>query len=236
MPLVQLEDKGRWSLIVMKGPKLNALTREMRDELLWALRSAKQVTVLTGDGAYCVGADVTSLSDIRRDLEESFHPILREIRADRVVISVAEKIVAGACLGMFLASDVRIASPRTRFVTGFQGIGLAPDTGVALFLRGYKGTKMAVLGGEFTAEEGEKMDLLEVSQDPMKEAERIAEEISHGPLMAYLAGKKMINASLGLEDFLRVELEEQSKLAYTEDFREGITAFKEKRKPQFKGR
>ncbi|MUN29750.1 enoyl-CoA hydratase-related protein [Sulfuracidifex metallicus] len=236
MSLVKLEDKGKWSLIVMRGPKLNALSREMRDELLSALRSAKPVTVLTGESAYCVGADVTSLSDIRKELEESFHPLLREIRSDRIVISVADKIVAGACLGMFLASDVRIASPGTRFVTGFQGIGLAPDTGVALFLRGYKGMKMAVLGGEFTAEEGEKMDLLEVSQDPMKEAERLAEEISRGPLMAYLAGKKMINVSLGLENFLRVELEEQSKLAYTEDFREGVSAFKEKRRLQFKGK
>ncbi|MCH1771144.1 MULTISPECIES: enoyl-CoA hydratase-related protein [Metallosphaera] len=249
MSLVQIRDHGPVSVISLSRPdKLNALSLELRSELLGSLRRfnsdpGKRVAILTGEGkAFSVGADLSSISsDLTEDLRSSFYPILREIRfSSKIYISAVNGVTAGAGISLALACDVKIASRGSRFVTAFHNIGLAPDTGLTLILARLGGTRFLdrlLLGGEIMAEELEREGILKISDDPLSEALKLGEEISTGPFRSYVASKKLINRALyhDLEEYLEYESAMQGYLGTTQDFKEGVKAFLEKRKPSFRG-
>ncbi|AWR99048.1 enoyl-CoA hydratase-related protein [Metallosphaera hakonensis] len=246
---LQIRDQGATSIFILNRPdKLNALSLELRKELLNSLRKfnsdpSKRVAVITGEGkAFSVGADLGSVSsDLTDDLRSSFYPILREIRfSPKIYISAINGVVAGAGISLALACDLRVASRGARFVTAFHNIGLAPDTGLTLILTRLTGARfldLLLIGGEMSAQELEREGVVRLSDDPLTEALKLAEQISAGAYRSYVASKKLINRALfhDLDEYLEYESAMQGYLGSTQDFKEGIKAFLEKRKPEFRG-
>ncbi|BCU66873.1 enoyl-CoA hydratase [Sulfolobales archaeon HS-7] len=246
---VTTEEKEGAILIRMnRQEKLNALNLQMRTELIDALersnRSEVPAVILTGEGrAFCVGADVREMAqDIAEDLRKTFHKIVKLIRySDKIYIAAVNGITAGACISFALVSDYVLIKRGTKFSTAFQKLGLAPDSGAAYILYklgGPKFTKYVLEGGEISDEELERGGLGKVVDDPVSEALALAKRISSGPARAFIAAKRMINqtAFRDFEEFLEYEALLQDYLSRTEDFKEGLRAFLEKREPVFKGR
>lgn len=245
---VLVEEKSdKVVLITLNRPeKLNAMNAELRKQLLKALRdfnrSNKRVAVITGAGrAFSVGADVSSAGqDPAEELRTSFHEIVKEIRfSPKIFISAVNGVAAGAGISLAMACDLRYASKGSRFVMAFHNIGLAPDSGLVLFmlrLAGMKAERYLLTGGEFGSDEAKEFGF-EVVEDPLAKALEKAEEVANGPYKAYSASKRLINRALyaDLEEFLDYEAAMQGVLGKTEDFKEGISAFLQKRKPQFRG-
>ncbi|AHC52308.1 enoyl-CoA hydratase [Sulfolobus acidocaldarius SUSAZ] len=245
-----VENKDGYAIVKFDRPeKLNALNLKTRNDMISILRKLNadptvKSVILTGEGrGFCVGADLSEMvEDIYSDLKYTFQPIINEIRnPNKLYISAINGVVAGACLGIVLSTDFRISKKDVKFVTAFQRIGLTSDTGVAYFLAkllGVKSYDLLILGGEFTAEDAEKWGLVKISEDPLSEAVKLAQRISAGPFLTYVAGKKMVNKILfeDMDDFLEYEALLQSELGKTEDFKEGVQSFIEKREPKYKGR
>ena len=248
-----IEDRGYVSVIeINRANKLNALGEDVRSDLLAAFKDfnsdpAKRIAILTGKGkAFSAGADLTSTSDkevdIRDELSNSFHPILKEmVNSKKIFISAINGVAAGAGMSLALACDISFASRETNFIMGFHGIALAPDTGLVLILSRLAGAKARpylLYGGSFSAKEAEEMGLVQVVDDPFMDAIELAEKLSNGPYRAYSVSKQLINSSLyyGLDDFLQDEARLQSDLGTSHDFREGVSAFREKRSPKFTGK
>lgn len=241
---------GHIETIALNRPeKLNALSSEMRSELHEELRRANgdddiRVVLLTGSGrGFCVGADLSSVSsDLKTDLRDTFHPLLREIRFGRKIFVCAVRgVAAGAGLSLAVACDLRFSSPDARFVTAFHRIGLAPDTGLSFMLPrlmpAAAAFDMLLRGGEFSAAQAASWSLFSVSDDPLSEAMKAAHEISTGPYRSFAESKRLLNASLfkGMGEFLDLEAEVQGELGHTHDFDEGRSAFSAKRQPEFTG-
>lgn len=250
MSLVDSELKdGVLTLRLNRPEKLNALNRSMRLELIEKLGAANQdsavrCVVISGSGkGFCVGADLDSIAgELGEDLSSTFHPILKEIRfGPRIYISAVNGVAAGAGISLALAADIRYCSPTSRFVTAFHGIGLAPDTGLSFLLPRLapsgKSMELLVSGGELTADEAAGMGLFNLADDPLTAALQKAAQIASGPLVSFSESKALINESLfaGMESFLKAESGAQGRLGSTKDFEEGKRAFREKRKPIFRG-
>lgn len=250
MTLVESDiDGGILTLRLNRPEKLNALSRPMRIELIDALRSANadaavRCVIITGNGkGFCVGADLDSIEgDLSEDLAGTFHPVLSEMRSGpKLFISAVNGVAAGAGISIALAADIRYCSPSARFVTAFHSIGLAPDTGLTFLLPRLapSGRSMQLLltGGELSAAEASADRLFEIAEDPLQAARRRAEEIARGPLVSYAESKMLLNESVfaGMDSFLASEAAAQGRLGMTKDFEEGRKAFREKRKPAFRG-
>ncbi len=250
-----IEDRGYVSVIeINRADKLNALGDDVRADLLAAFKEfnsdpTKRIAILTGKGkAFSSGADLTFTPgtgpsvDIEDELSNSFHPILKEIvNSRKIFISAINGVVAGAGMSLALACDISFASRETNFIMGFHGIGLAPDTGLALILSrlvGARSKPYLLYGEEFSAKEAEEMGLVQIVDDPFMDAIELAERLSNGPFRAYSASKQLINKSLycGLDGFLQEETRLQSELGISHDFLEGVSAFRQKREPQFTGK
>jgi enoyl-CoA hydratase/carnithine racemase len=251
MKTITCVTNGAVETITLNRPeKLNALSDEMRSELYAEFRRANRdeavrVVVLTGSGkGFCVGADLSSVNrDLQRDLTDTFHPLLREIRfGSKIFVCAVNGIAAGAGISLAVSCDVRFTARSVRFVTAFHRIGLAPDTGLSFILPRLippaAAFDMLLRGGEFTSEEAASWLLFSISEDPLIDALKVANEISSGPYKSFVKSKQLLNASLfgDLERFLKLEAEVQGELGRTSDFAEGCSAFAGKRRPEFKGR
>jgi 2-(1,2-epoxy-1,2-dihydrophenyl)acetyl-CoA isomerase len=247
-----IENTGYISVITINKPeKLNALGNDVRSELLKAFKqfnedSSKRVAILTGKGrAFSAGADISlnsnSKVDVEEELSSSFHLLLKEIiNSKKIFISVINGMVAGAGISLAMACDVVFTSGETKFVMGFHDIGLAPDTGLIMILSRLAGAKIRpylLFGGNFNGYEASEMGLARISNDPLLDAIKTGEKLSRGPYRAYSASKQLVNSSLyhDMDNFLKEEIMLQKELSSSHDFIEGITAFMEKRSPEFNG-
>ncbi len=251
MNTITCATNGAVETVTLNRPeKLNALSGEMRSELYEEFRRANRdealrAVVLTGSGkGFCVGADLSSISnDLQRDLADTFHPLLREIRfGSKIYVCAVNGIAAGAGISLAVSCDVRFTARNARFVTAFHRIGLAPDTGLSFLLPRLippaAAFDLLLRGGEFTSEEAASWSLFSISEDPLSDALKAANEISSGPYMAFAKSKQILNASMfcDMERFLRLEAEAQGALGRSADFAEGCSAFAAKRRPDFVGR
>ena len=168
---------------------------------------------------------------------------LRDVH--KPIIAKLEGAVAGAGMNLALTCDFRIAADNAKFVQAFVNIGLIPDAGGIYLLNQLIGvaktTEMVMLGDKLKAEDMARLNLVNdvVSNDELDASVlALATRLSNLPGKALASMKHMINthAYMGLNEALDMEVEQQTMLAKTDDFKEGITAFMEKRKPVYQGK
>jgi 2-(1,2-epoxy-1,2-dihydrophenyl)acetyl-CoA isomerase len=254
---VDLTIEGAVAKVVLNRPeRLNALTWEMRQQLrehLSELRFNETVRaiVVTGEGrAFCTGADVGAmerkeLRGEREKLQAGSHSYMRVLTSiEKPVIAAVRGPTVGIGWSIAMACDLIVASETARFSQIFRRIGLAPDGGAIWFLTkrlGMARAKELVFTGRFV-EAAEALSLGLVNYvvrdgELMAKAEELAADLASGPTFAFGMAKKMFAmANSTYEDFLDLESLVQPQLGQSQDHREGVAAFKEKRPPKFKGR
>ncbi|HEY8193244.1 MAG TPA: enoyl-CoA hydratase-related protein [Gaiellaceae bacterium] len=253
---VETTREGAVLTITLNRPDvLNAFNRAVHDALAAALKEARdpeiRSVVLTGAGrGFCVGQDLTEFreapGDIADRLRSSYHPNVLAIRAlEKPVIAAVNGAAAGAGLSIACACDIRIAADTATFVPAFINIGLVPDSGGSYFIARLLGPARAFewmsSGRRLSAAEAHALGLV----SEVVEAEGLAGRV--GELAAQLAAlptrgigmtKRLFDRAgeSTLEEQLELEAQLQSAATKTDDFREGVTAFLEKRDPRFTGR
>jgi 2-(1,2-epoxy-1,2-dihydrophenyl)acetyl-CoA isomerase len=253
------EDSGIVTITLNRPEKLNALVGHMRRDLAEALEAAGsdrtvRVVVITGAGrAFCAGGDVAFMAELldRHDIEE-FSRLLGAAR--RVVTSIREMTkpviaaingpASGAGCNLALACDLRIASTEATFSQSFVRLGLNPDWGGTYFLPRLvtpnKACEMFFLGEAIDAEEALRLGIVNRVVAPAELApavRELAERLREAPPIAIAAAKQAVYMSLSaeLDEMLRYETEAQLRCFESQDGREGVRAFLERRPPTFTG-
>ncbi len=246
---------GAVQTIVLNRPDvLNALNADMHKALAAALKDARaddvRAVVITGAGrGFCVGQDLNEFRDATGDIADrlraSYHPNILAIRAlEKPVIAAVNGAAAGAGLSLACACDIRIASDAAAFVPAFVSIGLVPDSGGTFFITRLLGPARAyewmTSGRKLTAAEAQAWGLVsEVVEAAALEGHvaDLAGRLAGMPTRAIGMSKRLFDraAESTLEDQLELEAQLQSAATKTNDFREGVSAFLEKRKPEFTG-
>jgi 2-(1,2-epoxy-1,2-dihydrophenyl)acetyl-CoA isomerase len=255
MAEVETSRDGAVMTITLNRPDvLNAFNKAMHDALAAALKEARdpevRAVVVTGAGrGFCVGQDLTEFreapGDIADRLRGSYHPNVLAVRAlEKPVIASVNGPAAGAGLSFAAACDVRIAADSATFVPAFINIGLVPDSGGTFFIARLLGPARAfewmTSGRRLTAAEAQAWGLVSevVNADllPDRTAE-LAGTLASMPTRAIGMTKRLFDAAPTntLEEQLELEAQLQSAATKSEDFREGVAAFLEKRDANFTG-
>lgn len=247
--------------IAMNRPEaLNALSLELTRDLGTAIRKANEdgarAVILTGNGrAFCAGGDLREMQEVagREGRIEAFfeeplaalHEVILLIRETPIpFIAAVNGVCAGAGTNFALACDIVIAADNAVFNEAFVKIGLSPDCGGSFFLPRVVGEKIAaeifMTGDSVNASRAAEIGMVNrvVAADSLlEEANGLAAKLAKQPTGSIARIKKMINASFSnnLREQLALEHECQIESAKSNDFREGVTAFFEKRPPEFKG-
>jgi 2-(1,2-epoxy-1,2-dihydrophenyl)acetyl-CoA isomerase len=256
MAEVETGREGGVLTITLNRPEvLNALTRETQKQFVGALKEARaddvRAVVLTGAGrGFCVGQDLTefreSAGDISERLRVNYHPTVLAIRSlEKPVIAAVNGAAAGAGLSLACACDLRIASDSATFVPAFINIGLIPDSGGTYFVSRLLGPSRAFewmsSGRRLSAAEahawGLVSEVVEGDQLAARAAE-LAETYAQLPTRGIGMTKRLFDRAqhATLDEQLELEAQLQAAATKTEDFREGVAAFLEKRDPRFSGR
>jgi 2-(1,2-epoxy-1,2-dihydrophenyl)acetyl-CoA isomerase len=208
--------------------------------------------VITGAGkAFCAGQDLKEVTTpalnpgFKKIIEEHYNPIIARIRAiEKPIIAAVNGVAAGAGANIALACDIVVASERASFIQAFSKIGLVPDSAGSFFLPrliGFqKASALMMLGDKVTAEEANTLGMIYKvfsSETFNNEVVALATHMAQMPTKALGLTKKLLNASLSntLDQQLDLESKLQVEAANSTDYREGVAAFVEKRKPNFKG-
>jgi len=227
--------------ITLNRPQvMNALDARMIVGLREAAERAEQdgaarAVVIRGAGpAFLAGGDVASfhanlprMPDLVRESAPELHrAILALRRAPKPVLAVVHGAVAGAGISVMAAADLAVAAEGTKFTLAYSRLGTSPDGGASHFLPRLIGSRKAL-----------EMMLLSDTFDAAEEAETIARRLAQGATAAFAEIKKLVNQTHDqpLAAQLNAEVEAFARCAGTRDFAEGVTAFVEKRKPDFKG-
>lgn len=245
---------GVRTLTFNRPERANAFDSELLTSLLRALDEAEgdpatRVLVLTGGGnSFGAGHDVNEMQmgagkiSYREHLQQTYNPIILKIRRiEKPVIAAVNGMCAGASLGVALACDLRIAADEAKFVVGFSGIGLVPDSGVSLFLPALIGLGRAVefyfSNEPINAETALKWGLVNrvVPFNLMEIVQQTAAMLARGPVGAYGKTKQAFNKAMypHLEEVLATEADLQEEAGKTKEHQEGVKAFLEKRIPNF---
>jgi 2-(1,2-epoxy-1,2-dihydrophenyl)acetyl-CoA isomerase len=250
------------TLTLNRPSKLNALSMDMITSAIDALQRAVNdpeigAVVVTGAGrGFCAGGDVTAMAggaggaelgfEQRVDRQNAIHEMSRLLfEMPKVTIAAVNGVAVGAGLGIALSCDLCFASERARFGTAFAKVGLGGDFGatwqLARKVGAAKAKELFFLGELLDAPQAAALGLVnrvlpELSF--MSEVTAIAHRIAHGPLVSYRYMKENINMAMS-SDFgssLQREAVSQLRCSLTQDHREGVAAFAEKREPRFSGR
>ena len=256
MAEVETAREGAVLTITLNRPDvLNAFNGAMHKALAAALKEARddsvRAVVLTGAGrAFCVGQDLTEFreapGDIGDRLRSTYHPNVLAIRGlDKPVIAAINGPAAGAGLSVACACDLRIASDAATFIPAFINIGLVPDSGGTFFvtrLLGYaRAFEWFCVGRRLNADEAREWGIVSevvAADDFEARVADFAAELAARPTRAIGMTKRLLDQAVGstLDDQLAREAQLQAAATQSEDFREGVQAFLEKREPSFKGR
>ncbi len=247
------------TLAFNRPDKLNALSMDLIAGSIdalnkWSRDSEVGCIVVTGTGrAFCAGGDVSTMArDDNETLEQKIDRLrqMRELswllyNTPKVTIAAVNGFAMGAGLGVCLACDVRIASDKARFGTAYAKVGYGGDFGTTWLLARYVGGPRAkelfFLGDIIDAAEAHRLGLvnrISPHDELAAEAAAIASRIAHGPLTSYRYMKANVNlaSSADFRTLLDREAETHMRCSMTEDHKEGVRAFMEKREPKFVGR
>jgi 2-(1,2-epoxy-1,2-dihydrophenyl)acetyl-CoA isomerase len=252
---VEVGREGAVQTITLNRPdKLNAFTLGVHQGLQAALEEARdpdvRAVVITGAGrGFSAGQDLTEFGeagDVGSMLRVTYHVNVMAIRSlEKPVIAAVNGVCAGAGLSLACACDIRLASDAAFFVPGFVGIGLIPDSGGTYFIQRLLGTPRAfewmTSNRRLTAAEAHAWGLVSEVVEADAFAARVAEraaELAAAPTRSIALTKRLFDeaGTSTLEEQLEREAETQAEAAQTDDFREGVAAFGEKRAPEFRGR
>lgn len=250
-------ERGVARIVLDRPDKLNAFNREMALQLQEALdtcvsNNEVRAVYLTGSGkGFSAGQDLSEVVDphgpgMERILKEHYNPIVRRIfRMPKPVVAAVNGVAAGAGANIALCCDVVVASAGASFVQAFSKIGLIPDSGGTWFLPRLIGwqraSALAMLGDKVPAAEAEKMGMVyKVYPDETFAAAswEVAVKLAAMPTRGLALTKEALQQAFSqtFEEQLHFEDILQQQAAGTEDYREGVAAFLEKRTAVFKGK
>ena len=259
MPSVLISTEAGVMTVTLNRPdKLNAFVAEMHGLLREAMARAEtdasiRAVLLTGAGrAFCAGQDLGERDmndpnlDLGGGLDANYNPFIRRLRAlPKPVVCAVNGIAAGAGANLALGCDLVLAARSASFLQAFARIALVPDCGGTYWLPRLAGTAramgMALLAERVGAEDAERWGLIWKCVDDatlMDEANAMARTLATGPTHTYGTIKKAIYASATntLDQQLDLERDLQREVGRHKDYREGVAAFLEKRKPNFTGK
>ncbi len=249
-------NNGIANIILNRPEVFNAFDDELSYELQAALKEASKdnevrVLVISGEGrAFCSGQDLKAVSGVEKrsfkdSLTKRYNPIIRAMRnMPKPIIAKLNGVAAGAGCSLALACDMIIASEEASLIEVFVNIGLVLDSGSSFFLPrlvGYsKAFELSTLGSKVKAEEALTLGLVNKvvkKEDLDNEVLILAEQYAKAPTKAIGLMKKMLNKSYNfdLDQALDYEKYCQEIAGSSSDYKEGVQAFLEKRKPDFKG-
>jgi 2-(1,2-epoxy-1,2-dihydrophenyl)acetyl-CoA isomerase len=249
-----MDQSGGVLKLCLNRPKVNAINADLIQALQAAFRQAERdsqvrCVLLAGRGStFSAGQDVHEIrqaqdTSFRGHLQRTYNPLILQIRRlGKPVLAAINGSVSGAALGITLACDLRIAADTARFVVGFSGIGLAPDSAVSLLLPALIGLGRAF---EYTcsnapldAQQALALGLVNrvvPAVELESQSEMWASALALGPVNAFGLAKRAFNKAIlpNLEEVLDYEAYLQDIAAQGEEHRQGLQAFLEKRPPNF---
>ncbi len=256
MEITKKIEKGVCYLFLNRPEVFNSFNAKMalllQEELIFASKDSQvRAIVLSGTGkAFCAGQDLgeavdpkgPSLQDI---VKKHYNPIIELLRSiEKPVIGAVNGVAAGAGANIALACDITIAKESASFIQAFSKIGLIPDSGGTYFLPRLIGMQKALAlmmtGDKVSAKDAEAMNMIykAVADDDFEiTVQQFAETLAAMPTKGLGLTKRAINRSFqhNLTEQLALEEMLQTEAGTTHDFKEGVQAFLEKRKPEFKG-
>ena len=256
MEVIVTLENGVCELRLNRPEVFNSFNKSMAISLQKALDEAERNTdvraiIITGEGkAFCAGQDLGEAvdpegPDLETIVRDHYNPIILRIRSiEKPVIGAVNGVAAGAGANIALACDITIATKSASFIQAFSKIGLIPDSGGTYFLPRLVGNQKALAlmmtADKLSATDAEAMNLIYKAVDDEafnSTVKSFAEQLAQMPTRALGLTKKAVNSSWtsSLEEQLETEKKLQVEAGQTYDFREGVNAFLEKRKPLFKG-
>jgi len=254
--LLKKENSVAW-ITLNRLEVFNSFNREMALLLQKTLDDCNadatvRAIVITGNGkAFCAGQDLKEVTDpklnpgFRKILEEHYNPIIQKIRnIEKPIIAAVNGVAAGAGANIALACDFVAVTEHASFIQAFSKIGLIPDSAGTFFLPRLVGlqraTTLMMLGDKVTAQEALQMGMIyKIFPAAFFEEEvmGLAITLANMPTKALGLTKRLLNQSINnnLEQQLALESDLQIEASSSNDYKEGVTAFVEKRKPEFKG-
>ena len=258
METIQYKVENGIAWISLNRPKVfHSFNRDMALGLQDAMVKASddkevRVVVLSADGkAFCAGQDLAEATDptgpeLSRMVKEHYNPMIEKIRAcEKPVVAAVNGVAAGAGASIALACDIVVATESAAFIQAFSNIGFIPDSAGTFFLPRLigmqKATSLMMLGDKVMAKEAEELGMIykSFSDETFRdEVTKMATKLANMPTKGLWLTKKALNESYNntLTQQLALEEKLQTEAGLTEDFREGVMAFLEKRKPEFKGK
>ncbi|MFN8698931.1 MAG: enoyl-CoA hydratase-related protein [Flavobacteriales bacterium] len=257
MSLILSEQHGAVMVLRLNRPdKFNSFTRAMALEMQQALDACTaesiRAVVITGNGkAFCAGQDLQEVTGpdapgFKTILSEGYNPIVSKIRAlKKPVIAAVNGVAAGAGANIALCCDVVIAASSASFIQAFSKIGLVPDSGGTFTLPrliGFqKASALMMLGEKVSAAQAEQLGMIYqvVDDTAFEEAwTSLANTLAAMPTHGLALTKQLLNDTFtnSFEQQLALEEKYQIEAGNTDDYREGVNAFIEKRKPVFTGK
>lgn len=258
MKSILLKIENNIGYITLNRPEVfNSFNREMallmQDTLDVCAKDAEvRAIVITGSGkAFCAGQDLKEVTTpelnpgFRKILDEHYNPIIQKIRTiEKPIVAAVNGVAAGAGANIALACDIVVTTDHASFIQAFSKIGLVPDSAGTFFLPrliGFqKATALMMLGDKVTAEEALNLGMI-YKIFPVslfeEEVQTLVTTLASMPTLALGLTKRLLNQSLtnNLEQQLALESDLQIEASSSNDYNEGVTAFIEKRKPEFKG-